>query len=85
MIAQLEALKHLLLDEWDPIGVRGATGAEDEYDNYAFDIFVMLNSGAAEDQIAAYLDRVETEHMCLRLRADRNRAVAQRAVAIGRG
>lgn len=85
MIAGLEALKHLLLHEWDPIGVRGAPGAVDEYDGYAFDIFVMLKSGAGEDEIAAYLDRAEAEHMGLRLRADRNRVVAQRAVAIGRG
>jgi len=85
MIAGLDALKLLLLNEWDPIGVRGAAGAEDEYDSYAFDIFAMLKSGAGEDEIAAYLDGVETEHMGLRLRADRNRAVARRAVAIGRG
>jgi hypothetical protein len=82
MIAKLEALKRLLLEEWDPIGVAEAEGARDEYDNYAFNLFVMLSRGAAVEEIATYLDWVESEYMSLPLNADRNRAVAERARAI---
>lgn len=82
MIPELEALKRLLLHEWDPIGIRDCEGAQDEYDSYAFELFTMLSSGADVDQVASYLDGIEAEHMALRLRAERNRAVAVRAVAI---
>jgi hypothetical protein len=44
MIGELEAIKRLLWEDWDPIGVNGF-GPNDEYDNYAFRIFVMLKEG----------------------------------------
>jgi hypothetical protein len=85
MTVGLDALKQLLLNEWDPIGVRGAAGAEDEYDSYAGDVAEMLADGAGAEAIARFLGIVETDHIGLALRPDRNLAVARRAVAIWRG
>lgn len=82
MIPELEALKRLLLHEWDPIGIRDCEGAQDEYDSYAFELFTMLSAGADVDRVASYLDTIESDHMALRLRAERNRAIALRAAAI---
>lgn len=66
MIAELENLKRLLWDCWDPIGVNNETDwLNDEYDSYAMTIFGMLHSGASRDDIVDYLRWAETEHMGL--------------------
>lgn len=64
MIAELEALKRLLREEWDPIGLNGF-GPADEYDNYALHIFGMLKAGKGEREIAGYLSRAAIEKMGL--------------------
>jgi hypothetical protein len=51
VIPELEAIKRLLLTEWDPIGVNGIPEAADEYDMYAMPILVRLQSGASVDSI----------------------------------
>jgi hypothetical protein len=63
MISELEEIKRLLHFDWDPIGVAGAPEALDEYDSYAFRVFVMLNENADARAIADYLDWVVTERM----------------------
>jgi len=82
MIPKLEALKRLLLKDWDPAGVGDAEGAQDEYDHHAFNVFAMLGQGAGIEEIAAYLNWLESDHMSLPLRAERNRTIATRAVAL---
>ena len=62
MIPELEQIKRLLWKEWDPIG---CGVPEDEYDSYAFRVFVMLNEGKDQNEIADYLRWVETDHMGL--------------------
>jgi hypothetical protein len=62
--AEVEALKRLLRQDWDPIGVHGS-GPDDEYDSYAFQIFGMLNQGKGEAEIADYLRRAAVENMGL--------------------
>ena len=52
---ELDALKKLLLDEWDPVGLSGRDGADSHYDPYAIRVFEMFQNGADEAAIARYL------------------------------
>jgi hypothetical protein len=79
---ELEAIKRLLLHEWDPIGILELGGPADEYDAYAFRVFSMLTRGTSVDAIASYLDWAESDQMMLRLNAARNRAIALKAIKI---
>jgi hypothetical protein len=78
VIPLLSALQRLLLEEWDPIGIRDAPEAVDEYDSYAFEIFTMLHAAtpSTAENIAAYLTLIEKEHMGLDSRPAHNRRVA---------
>ncbi|MHB8540007.1 MAG: hypothetical protein ACYDCD_03565 [Candidatus Acidiferrales bacterium] len=58
-------IRHVLLDVWDPIGVRNAPNAQDEYDCCLYPIFRLLTSGASDEQIAEWLWRQADEHMGL--------------------
>jgi hypothetical protein len=78
----LDLIKTLLLHEWDPIGVFGCEGAEDEYDRYALRVFEMLRKGADADAIARYLTYVVTSAMLLRGNPEEDRLIAAKAVAI---
>jgi hypothetical protein len=77
----LRRVELLLLREWDPIGDVPA----DEYDSYAGQVFGKLKRGASVDEIAEYLNHVESDLMGLplteRARAH-NRRVALRAIEI---
>jgi hypothetical protein len=57
-------VRHLLLREWDPIGICGV-GPDDEYDAYADKVYAMLMDEATGAAIAAYLFNVATEDMGL--------------------
>jgi hypothetical protein len=60
-------VRAILLNEWDPIGVREFFGATDEYDSYADRAYVMLMDERADAAaIASYLLDVATERMGLR-------------------
>ncbi|HXC57025.1 MAG TPA: hypothetical protein VNU97_17125 [Rhizomicrobium sp.] len=82
-------VRKLFMDEWDPIGVRGCEGAEDEYDTYVNRAYVMLmDEGADSDAINDYLWKIATEYMGLSARtelATKCRAVANALVAMRPG
>ena len=59
------AIQHALLNEWDPIGVKGIAEAQDEYDSYVPTIYKMLISRKPQHEIFSYLWWLETEHMGL--------------------
>ena len=82
MQSELEAMKALLRHEWDPIGVSGCAGAEDEYDRYAIQVCKMLGDGADAAAIADYLNWVATSLMLLRGNIDWDRTIASKAMAI---
>ena len=90
MIPKLEQMKRLLWEAWDPIGVNAHgpegeyDGPEDEYDSYAFRVFVMLNEGKGQTEIAEYLRWIETEHMGLN-GSGRESDIAQKAIEIQEG
>ena len=56
-------LRHVLLTEWDPIGVRHINGPQDEYDIYLGDILHLLKTNASEVELAIFLRSIEIERM----------------------
>lgn len=44
-------IRHVLLEVWDPIGVRDEPNAQDEYDGYVGLIFDSLSGGATDQQL----------------------------------
>ncbi len=58
-------IRHVLVDVWDPIGVRGVPEAQDEYDCCLHPVFRLLTTGATDEQIAEWLREQAGEHMGL--------------------
>ena len=58
-------IRRVLLEAWDPIGVRDEPHAQDEYDSYAGAVYRLLSEHAPDKAIVEYLYRVETERMGL--------------------
>ena len=83
MINELEQLKTLLWKEWDPIGVNDMEDHKDEYDSYAFEIFVMLNEGRTEEDVMSYLNWLETDCIGLGL-SGKNEKIVDRIFEIHR-
>jgi hypothetical protein len=72
-------LRQILMEEWDPIGVKGHPEAVDEYDGYLPQVASRLRADATTGEIATFLTEVEEDRMGLgRSPAARmrNRAVA---------
>lgn len=49
------AIRHVLLDVWDPIRVNDEPNAQDEYDGYIGPIFELLVTGGSDQKIIEYL------------------------------
>ncbi len=60
-----QELRRLLLYEWDPIGISDIPEANDEYDSYVGNIFVLINNGATDVQVATHLQKIEVDMMGL--------------------
>jgi hypothetical protein len=74
-------LRRILMEEWDPIGVRGVSEAADEYDGYLPQVSRRLREDATSEEIAAYLTEVEEVRMGLGpspASRERNQALAAR-------
>jgi hypothetical protein len=63
-------IRSVLLEEWDPIGVRDEPRAQDEYDSYVTGIYALLAAHAPGREIADYLHKIETIRMGLRGQAE---------------
>ncbi len=50
----------ILLNEWDPIGVKNIKGAEDEYDRWAIKILDFILEGADANKIAHHLAKLQS-------------------------
>lgn len=59
------AVRQILMSEWDPIGVNDTPEAADEYDGYIGPLLDLLNARASSDEVAEYLQTVEIERMGL--------------------
>ena len=69
-----DEIRAVLLQEWDPIGVKDVPEAADEYDGYIAGISALLRAGATDEQIAHHLSEIETKEMGLRPAAQRSYA-----------
>ncbi len=77
------AVRRVLIEQWDPIGVGEVEEARDEYDSYAPDLIRMINRQAPANEIFEYLWHVETEHMGLPGDRDHALAIARRLIDLG--
>lgn len=59
-------MRKVLLEEWDPIGIRDEPGAQNEYDSYLGSLYSLLAEQASEREIAEHLRQIETERMNIR-------------------
>jgi hypothetical protein len=60
-----EQIRRILLEHWDPIGIKDEPRAQDEYDGYIGPIFILLESGAAHEQLANHLWKIVQERIQL--------------------
>ncbi len=58
-----EAIGQILLEDWDPIGVRDVPEAGDEYDGYIGGVYRLLATGAPPQVVAEHLCAVERDSM----------------------
>ncbi len=56
-------IRAILMAEWDPIGVNDVPEAADEYDAYIGGVYELLEEGASEEKISAYLRQIEIDRM----------------------
>ena len=77
-----DAIRTILLKEWDPIGVADIPEAQDEYDAYVPGVYKRLISRASEEEIFTYLWEIETEYMGLCGNSSHTRAIAKRLIAL---
>ena len=71
-----EQIRQILLNDWDPIGIRDVPEAQDEYDSYVGGVYRLLADGASAVEVAKHLAHVEGEQMGLPSSADVRLSVA---------
>jgi len=62
----IDKINEFLLKKWDPIGISTTSGAEDEYFQYAFDIYKIIQRSKSYEKLFEYLWEIETQHMGLK-------------------
>ena len=75
-----EAIRGILLHEWDPIGIADDPAAQDEYDGYIHEIHGMLIRHELRHRLVDHLWWVETEHMGLYGNRSRTELIADRLI-----
>jgi len=86
--AEMEQLRELVMDRWDPIAVHVPENGPDEracywteYDDYLPSIVGHLDAGEGAEWLAAHLSDLRTKDMGLPARFDLDRAAAAAIVA----
>jgi hypothetical protein len=77
-----QAIREILLREWDPIGVCDDANAQDEYDAYIHEIHGMLIRHEPRHKLVDHLWWIETEHMGLFGNLTRTQTVADRLIVV---
>lgn len=77
-----QRIKAVLLEDWDPIGIRAISEAQDEYDGYVPTIYSMLISRKPLSEVYEYLLWLEGEHMRLSVDRQKTRHVAEKLVSL---
>lgn len=75
-------IKNILMNFWDPIGIIGIDGADDEYDLYINEIKKKLESGIKEKDITKFLSLIEKERMGLSPNYKKNQYVALKLIQL---
>lgn len=79
-----DAIAKVLLDVWDPIGVKeDLPESTDEYDHYVGQVYALLIRRRPVHEVFDLLWWIETEHMCLKGNRSRTQHVAEQLVALG--
>ena len=65
----LNAVRRVLWETWDPIGVNDRADASDEYDSYAPTIVGMLLRDCTAHDLERHLSKLETDSMGLSARS----------------
>jgi len=73
-----ELVRRVLIDYWDPIGVKDVPQAQDEYDTYVPGVLRLLQQGASADELAQYLSDIASIEMGLMPVENRNRVAAEK-------
>ena len=82
--ADLDArIRETLLQDWDPANASRSEAANGEYDGYIPALRALLESGADEEAVIAWLHEREQETMCFpSLGTERLRRPARRLLAL---
>ncbi|ACY13410.1 hypothetical protein [Haliangium ochraceum] len=75
-----EAVRYVLLTEWDPIGVSPYPEASNEYDAYVPEVYQLLVRRSDAQEVFDFLWAIETEHMGLCGERERTHRVAKHLV-----
>ncbi|AHI05239.1 hypothetical protein BDW_03655 [Bdellovibrio bacteriovorus W] len=75
-------VKKILLNDWDPIGIKNNPNAKAEYDQYALRIVGMLYSGTTRTELAKYLDSVVTDDFGLSANKSLSHTVSEKLMAV---
>ena len=57
------AIRRVLMEKWDPIGVADVLQAQDEYDSYICGVIDLLQDQASREEIEEHLRRIESDTM----------------------
>ena len=80
-----EAVKEVLFQEWDPIGINSNPACSDEYDSYVSTIVRLLQAEADEYKIAEHLRNLQRVSMGLRsANEEQDRRIAKRLISLVR-
>ncbi len=77
-----DAIRSILMKEWDPIGVGHIPRAQDEYDSYIPTIYRLLIRREPAYEVFDYLWWAETEHMGLSGNRQHTEKVAEQLVGL---
>ena len=77
--ADVNAVRTILMSEWDPIG---CGVPDDEYDSYIPMIYRLMQARVRVEDLAAHLLKLETDTMCLPPRPEVDRCVAKRLLEL---
>jgi hypothetical protein len=78
-----EAIREILLRDWDPIGINDVPEANDEYDSYVGGVYRLLASQCSADQLIDHLFVIETQTMGLSVpERERLRPVANKLLGL---
>lgn len=60
-----ESIRGVLMQKWDPIGIKDEPGAQEEYDRYIEGVYRLLADASPTEGIVDYLYKIETERIGL--------------------